>query len=229
MALRRGSSSHDLCPAANDVLCLTGNSHAPNHLIRRATAWGDEINSRPDRTVDEAHIIPEQPNELPPVPSTAEWQHAVAAKIGLAHEQYREHEAQKTWTAPQSVHVGPLFGPNPPMEVLGSKELYMQWRQRVSPKHCTTLAMHPTRYATTLRGRPVCVWILSHLNAPIVEWDSYFAHVFAPLTPRVVYGVTSGCVEQKTEDMVSHLCVMQAWRVSAFVPPLRFGEGMPSP
>ena len=71
----------------------------------------------------------------------------------------------------------------------------------------------------SFRGRPVCVWVLSHLEAPIVEWDSYFATMFAPLVPRVIYGMTAG---QEKNQHDPH-CVMNAWKVIAFYPPSNSG------
>ena len=230
MALRRASSSHDRGVWAEPPSDLTESADILEHRAKLSQAWGQCISSRHGaRTTDEACIIPQQPTQLLAPPPAKKWQGAVADTLAQAHEQWHEHFAKKTSNTPLSVHKAPAHGPVPPPEVLGSRELYTQWRSRVSPLNCCALAMHPTRFSTTLKGRPVCVWILSHLNAPIVEWDSYFAHVFAPLTPRVVYGVTSGEVDQSTEDMVSHVCVMQAWRGSAFAPPLWSGEGMPSP
>ena len=161
--------------------------------------------------------MPEEPREHIQLPANEDWQYIQEERIQQTKSEWADHMAAKGEDdTPQSIYEPPIDGPRPPPVALGSKELYSQWRQRVSPKNTQALGHRPSRHLTMIKGRPVCVWILSHLHAPIVEWDSYFSTIFMPVTPRVVYGVTSRKAEAGTENMVSHHCVMEAWRVSEF-------------
>ena len=159
------------------------------------------------------HIMEdEEVGKLPFVPPPMDWQTDNVAALVAARNQWEQHSAARTGSRPQSSFSVPQQGPRPPPEVLGSKTLYEAWRQRCSKHNCKPVGMNPLKHVCMIRGRPTCLWVLSHLEAPIVEWDSYFATVFSPLVPRVIYGMTAGQVKGERPQH----CVMNAWKVAAF-------------